>query len=118
MDYTVNGKELTINNNKITFGDKITKVEDLGKTVIVLIKNTSTGDIHQQPLNNIIAVDENANIIWKISEITENNEFYSGFSIQHIHGQGNVLVASDCMGRRYTIRQSDLTLLDMKGHRF
>lgn len=118
MDYSISGKELTINNKKIAFNDEIMKVEDLGRIVIVLMKNASTGDIQKQPLNNIVAVDENANILWKIAELTKNDEFYPGFSIQHINDQGSVLVTSDCMGRRYTIRLSDLTLLDMKGYRF
>lgn len=118
MDYLVSGKELIIKNKKIPFNDEITKVEDLGKTIIVLLKNTLTGDIQKQPLNNIVAVDENANVIWKIAEITKSDEFYPGFSIQHNDEQGSILITSDCMGRRYTIRLSDLTLLDMKGYRF
>lgn len=118
MDYSVSGKELIIKNNKISFNDEIIKVEDLGKTVIVLVKNTSTGDIQKQSLNNIVAVDENADVIWKIAELTKNDEFYPSFSIQHNDAQGSILVTSDCMGRRYTIRLSDLTLIDMKGYRF
>jgi hypothetical protein len=118
MNYSVNGKEILIGDNKISFNDEIIKVEDLGKSIILLIKNTSTGDVQKQPLNNIIAIDENANVIWKIVELTNNDEFYPGFSIQQLDDQGSVLVTSDCMGRRYTIRLSDLILLEMKGYRF
>ena len=119
MKYMVKGKEISIKNQKILFENEIVKVEDLGKSVILLLENTSTGDVQKQPLNNIIAIDKEGNILWRISEITKNyNVPYGIFSIQHIKGEGKVLIATDCMGIRYTIRLSDLKLLHARGYTF
>ncbi len=115
MDYSINGKEITIGSKKIYFNDKIVKVKDLGESVLLLLKNTSTGDVQKQPLNNILAIDEDGNILWRISDITKRNEYYQLFSIQHIDGVGRVLITVDCMGIRYKIRLSDLTLLEKRG---
>ena len=118
MNYFVNGKEISISNQKIFFNNEIVQVEDLGKSVILLLENTSTGNVQKQPLNNIIAINDEGNILWKIADITKNNEYYTIFSIQHVDGEESVLMAADCMGIRYTIRLSDLKLLHKEGYRF
>ena len=63
MNYSVSGKEIIIGNRTISFNDEIVKVEDVGIAIVLLLKNTSTGDMQKQPLNNIVAIDKNAIVI-------------------------------------------------------
>lgn len=118
MNYLVNGKEIIIGCKKINFNNEIFEVEDIQEFILITLKNISTGDIKKQPSNNIVAIDMNANIKWKISEITKEYSYYSGFYIDKIEEREKVIVAIDCSGIRYTIRLSDLTIINRQGYRF
>ncbi|MBN2175698.1 MAG: hypothetical protein JW731_16330, partial [Bacteroidales bacterium] len=93
MKYSVETKEVILRNCKITFDYEVVKVEEYENILIILTKNTISGDVQKQPFNNIIAIDENANVVWRISELTNVDIFYSGFYFNNIDGVGKVLEA-------------------------
>ena len=117
MEYLVDGNDIVINNNKISFNNDIEKVEDVGETLIVLLKDLSTGDVQKQPMNNIVGIDENANIIWKIADLTNYVEYYSYFLIKNNKESGMILQVIDCAERVYRIKLSDPTLIDVEAYK-
>jgi len=83
--------------------------------LIVLIKNNETGDAQKQPNNNIYAVNMHGNIVWNIKDIIRNNEYFPGFSIRNGENGERLMLAIDCMGKRYIINLKNLRIINVNG---
>lgn len=99
INYNFSGKTLSVNGNHISFAYDIKNAINVDDNVIIMLWNLSTGDIQQQPFNNVYVVDGSGKILWNLKDIVGKDGLYTIISIN----ESNKLVAVEFIGTRYII---------------
>jgi hypothetical protein len=87
---------------------RVTYVDDL---ILVLLDNPLSGNVSDQPLNNVYAIDQVGNIVWGIKEIIKEDRLYTIIRLN----EQNQLVAADFIGIKFTIDVKSKTILSKYG---
>ncbi len=99
IKHSVSGKTLLVNGKQVDFQYEIKNTVEIDGLLIVMIWNTSTGDIQKQPFNNVYAVNGDGNIVWNLKDIIGNDGIYTIIRLD----EANKLVAVEFIGMNYII---------------
>lgn len=118
IKFVADWRNIRIDDKVIKFDNDITKVAQMDNLLIVHLKDMSTDDVTKQPTNNIMAINRQGKILWKIGDITNAyNIPYNSFDFQKRNGK-IMLITRNCAGIEYTIDLVNLTVIHKEGHRF
>jgi hypothetical protein len=109
-----NSKRLRIRGKEVYFNHDVNFVLEVEDYFIVLLTNRDSENIHDQPDNNIYAVDKEANILWNIKDIVGNNPYFGSFYFLPSHEVKDYLVAVDCLGYHHTIDLKSKQVISVK----
>jgi hypothetical protein len=105
-------------NHEIYFDFDVKTWRELEDFFIVVLRNRDSEDVHDQPDNNIYAVDKEANILWNIKDILGDTPYCGAIYFQPSNEEKTYLVAVDCLGYHHTIDLKNRTLVESKHWRF
>jgi len=104
---------LVINSKKIVFEKDIKCIIEFEDKVIIQIWNLATGNIKQQPYNNIYAYNANTDYLWNIKEIVKVDGIYTQIRLD----ENNMLIVNEFIGRRYIIDINNRQVIDDKAYK-
>lgn len=107
-DMKVQGTELVIGEKRVDFGHPIEKVLDREEYVVVLL--ALTGEPYETFHKNVIAVNTDGSIRWKIENRPEREGRYRPYS--NIYEKDDELWAYNVGGMAYRIDEEDGSLLE------
>jgi hypothetical protein len=109
----ITGNILSVYGNTVSFQHDVRYIVIIDDVVIVLVADSSTGDVQKQPLNNVYAIDRNGEIIWNIKDIIDRDAFFAIINVDDTKH----LIAVDAMGIRYIIDIINKKVLSAKGYK-
>ena len=113
INYSISGKTLTVNGNRVDFEHDIKNTVEVDGLVVVMLWNMSTGNIQKQPFNNVYAVDENGKIIWNLKDVIGNDGLYTMLRLD----EAKRLVAVEFIGMNYIIDAKNKQLVGGKAYK-
>jgi hypothetical protein len=111
-------KRFRMNNKIINFDHDVKTWEEIDDIYLFVFRKRDSEDVHDQPDNNIYAVDKEANILWNIKDIIGDTPYCGAVYFQPSNEEKTYLVAVDCLGYHHTIDLKNRTLVESKHWRF